>query len=264
MIRFVIVDDEPLAREGLRRRLQRDPELELVGEAADGAHAIELVRRELPDLMFLDVQMPGLDGFATLARLADDHLPLVVFVTAFDVHALRAFEVHAVDYLLKPLDDGRLADAILRVKHELGLADAATGPERVAQLLDAHAGLAESQSDSSLPAPPGRVAPLRRFVVRERGRFRLVPVEAVEWVESAGNYVQVHTAHGSHLVRMTLARAEARLVAPGFVRIHRSTLVRPERVESVQATGNGDFLVRLVGGRELPMSRRYRGRLLHE
>lgn len=246
-MRVAIVDDEPLAREGLRLRLACEPDVEIVGEAANGDAAVALVSARAPDLLFLDVRMPGGDGFATLARLAEVHLPLVVFVTAFDAHAVRAFEVHALDYLLKPVDDARLAEALRRAREELARAGAAVGPGRVAALL----------------ASPSRPAPeLTRFVVRERGRFRLVAVAAVRWIESAANYLELHTAAGTHLVRMTLAEAEAKL--PGFARVHRTLLVREDIVRSVVRKDSGDFRVLLDDGRELPMSRRYRGRLLAE
>ena len=244
-MRVLIVDDEPLAREGLRLRLVREPDVRVVGEAGHGDAAVALVAEQLPDLVFLDVRMPGDDGFATLARLAEVHLPLVVFVTAFDAHAVQAFEVHALDYLLKPVDDARLAEALCRARAELARADGATSPERVASLL------------GSPTAPEGE---LTRFVVRESGHFRLVPVTGVRWIESASNYLELHTAHGTHLVRMTLTEAELRL--PAFVRVHRTLLVRTDIVRSVVPNEHGDFRVRLDDGQELPMSRRFRERLL--
>ena len=244
-MRVLIVDDEPLAREGLRLRLAREPDVQVVGEAGHGDAAVALAAEQLPDLMFLDVRMPGDDGFVTLARVAEVHLPLVVFVTAFDAHAVQAFEVHALDYLLKPVDDARLAEALRRARAELARAEGSTSPERVASLLG---------------SPVAPESELTRFVVRERGRFRLVPVAAVRWIESASNYLELHTAHGTHLVRMTLAEAELRL--PGFARVHRTLLVRTGIVRSVVPNEHGDFRVLLDDGQELPMSRRYRERLL--
>ncbi len=262
MIRIVLVDDEPLAREGLRRRLEREVDVSIVGEAASGSDAIELVRSQMPDAIYLDIQMPGLDGFETLARLASIHLPIVVFVTAFEAHAIRAFEVHALDYLLKPIDDARLSESLRRVRRELALGEMSAEPERVARMLESRdpAAPADTGGEPALHAP-GATA-VRRFVVRDRGRFRLVPIEAVQWIESAGNYVQIHTAEGAELVRMTLANAESATRAAGFVRVHRSVLLRPESVRSIRATGNGDFVVVLSGGTEVPMSRRFRGALL--
>lgn len=244
-MRVLIVDDEPLAREGLRLRLAREPDVQVVGEAGNGDTAVALAAEHLPDLLFLDVRMPGDDGFVTLARLSEVHLPLVVFVTAFDAHAVQAFEVHALDYLLKPVDDARLAEALRRARTELVQAGGSTSPERVAALLGSPA------------APAGA---LTRFVVRERGRFRLVPVADVRWIESASNYLELHGTHGTHLVRMTLAEAELRL--PGFTRVHRTLLVRTDSVRSVVPNEHGDFRVLLDDGQELPMSRRYRERLL--
>ena len=219
MIRVAIVDDEPFAREGLRLRLSRESDVEIVGEAGTGEAAIDLVAREHPDLLLLDVQMPGLDGFQTLACMADVHLPLVVFVTAYDRYAVRAFEAHALDYLMKPVDDARLAEALQRARRALVAGAEAAEPARVA-------GLIAALEAASPAAPPGAPVPLSRFLVRERGRFRLLPVDDVRWIEAAANYVELHTAGGSHLVRMTLAETEARLSGQGFSRIHRGLLVR--------------------------------------
>ncbi len=253
MIRVVIVDDEPLAREGLRLRLQREPDLEILGEAADGSEAIDLVTRERPDLLFLDVQMPRVDGFAALEAMADSHLPLVVFVTAHDDYLLPAFDVQALHYLLKPIDDARLAEALRRARAEMARGELAKSPSRIARMLD----------ERGAAAAPGPAAPpLRRFAVHERGRFHLVPVAAVRWIVSAGNYIELHTGDGTHLVRMTLSTAERRLGAENFVRIHRTILVRADAVRTVRRTGNGDFQAVLADGQPLPLSRHYRDRLL--
>ncbi len=254
MMRVAIVDDEPLAREGLRLWLAREPDVQVVGEAGDGDAAVALVEREHPDVLFLDVQMPGPDGFATLARLADEYLPLVVFVTAYDEYAVRAFEVHALDYLLKPLDQGRLVESLRRARAELARGDAATSPGQVAELL--------STLGTPLPHAAAAPAPLVRFVTRERSGFKLVPVESVQWIESAGNYIELHAGRSIHLVRMTLAAAESRLGQADFTRIHRTLLVRTAGVKSVLPTEHGDYRVVLEDGHELPMSRRYRDRLL--
>jgi two-component system LytT family response regulator len=255
MIRVGVVDDEPLAREGLRLRLAREPDVEVVGEAGNGEAAVELVRGLTPDLLFLDVRMPVRDGFETLAKLAEVHLPLVIFVTAFDTYAVRAFEVHALDYLLKPVEDARLAEALRRAREELSRAEPSGAADRVASLLDS-AGASPTPGDAADPA----AAPLTRFVVRDRGRFRLVPVADVRWIVSASNYVELHTREGTQLARMTLAEAESRL--SGFKRVHRTLLVRESLVASVVPTEHGDFRLVLDDGTELPMSRRYRERLL--
>ena len=241
MIRTLIVDDEPLAREGLRLRLAREPDVQVVGEAGSGDAAVALALEHLPDLLFLDVQMPGGDGFATLARLGEAHLPLVVFVTAFDAHAVRAFEAHALDYLLKPVQDARLSEAIRRARVELSCEGGPGARDRIAALLE----------------PEGET--LTRFVVRDRGRCRLVPAADVRWIATAANYLELHTGNGTCLVRMTLAEAARRL--PGFARIHRTTLVRADLVRSIEPNGQGDFRVRLDDGHELTLSRRYRGAL---
>lgn len=258
MIRTLIVDDEPLARHGLRVRLEAQPDVELVGEAADGPAAVEAIRTLAPDLVFLDVQMPGCDGFEVLERVGGVHLPMIVFVTAHDDRALRAFEVHALDYLLKPWTEERFLESLRRARAEL--AAPAEQPER-ARLLQLLAALDAGRAD----APPGP-APAwpRRFTVRDRDRILLVRVDDLEAVEAAGNYVTLVTAGGRHLLRQTLAEMEAQLDPARFARIHRSTIVNVDRVREIRPDPHGDADVRLEGGATYRLSRAYRQRLLPE
>jgi two-component system, LytTR family, response regulator len=236
----VLVDDEPPARAKLRRFLEEDGRVTVVGEAGDGAAAVRLVEEAEPDLVFLDVQMPGMDGFEVLEALEVDPLPRVVFVTAYEEHALRAFEVRALDYLLKPVDRERFTRALDRA-----LEAAAPGATDARGVLSA---LAERR-------------PLERFLVRTRGRMVLVPVEDVDWIGAAGNYVAVHAGGQIHLVRGTLQELEERLPAERFVRIHRSSIVNLDRVREMHPWSHGDLMVVLEGGEELRLSRRYRDRL---
>jgi len=244
-VRTLIVDDETLARERLRQLLQDEPEIELLGECADGTEAVEVIQRQSPDLIFLDIQMPELDGFGVLQAMTSTPAPVVVFVTAHDKFALRAFEVHAADYLLKPFDRERfkkaLARAMDRVKHREGAAQQAQA-----------AVLAELK-------PPSR--PLERLAVKTSGKVIFVKLEDVDYIESAHNYVEVHVDKQSHLLRETLNSIEARLPAEKFVRISRSVIVHIERVKELQPLFYGEYAVTLHNGTRLTLSRRYRDRL---
>jgi two-component system LytT family response regulator len=239
-LRVVLVDDEPRAREKLRRYLAEDPRVRVVGEAGDGISAVRLVEEERPDLVLLDIQMPEMDGFDVVGALELDPLPRIVFVTAHDEHALRAFEVSALDYLLKPVDRERLSEAIGRA------VDQTSGPGPDPRVAVETAG-------------SGR--PLTRFLVRSRGRMHLVPVEDVDWIGAAGNYVELHVGTATHLVRGTLRSLESRLPEAVFARIHRSTIVNLDRVRALHPWSHGDLQVELSDGTELRLSRRYRDRL---
>jgi two-component system LytT family response regulator len=250
MIRTLVVDDEPLAREGVRVRLESERDVQLVGEAGDGPAAVEAIRRLLPDLVVLDVQMPGMDGFEVLARVADTCLPAVVFVTAYDRYALRAFEVHALDYLLKPFTAARLHGAIERVRREL-----ARDGDR--DDLAAVMGMIGAREPGAAPAEYAG-----RWAVKDGERYLMLRAEEVDWIEAAANYVRFHARGTSFLLRGTLAAVAATLDPRRFARIHRSTIVNIDRVREVRPEWHGDFDVLLAGGQVLRMSRRYRDALL--
>ena len=255
MIRTLIVDDEPLARDGLRVRLERESDVEIIGEAGDGPGAVEAIRSLHPDLVFLDIQMPGMDGFTILEQVAAEHLPIVVFVTAHDEHALRAFDVHALDYLLKPVADDRFLESLRRARAALEETPAVGMRERLAEALDAQAAAATA-------APATRPVVIRRFVVKERGRYLLVPAEEVTWIGAAGNYAEIHARGGAYLVRATIADLAARLDSARFARIHRSTIVQIDRIREIIPEWHGDFDVVMEDGTTLRMSRGFRDRLL--
>jgi two-component system, LytTR family, response regulator len=244
-IRVLIVDDEPPARAKVRRFLSTDPELQLVGEAGSGTEAVEAVEKLNPDLVFLDVQMPGLDGFGVLAELARDRLPAVVFVTAFDEYALRAFEVNAVDYLLKPFDLERFQTALQRARLRLRQHGAEELDRRLRALL-------------SEVRP--RAAPLQRLLVPAGEKQIVLDVSRIDWLEAEQNYVRLHVGSSSYLIRATLAGLEERLDPARFIRIHRSRIVNVEQVREIHPWSHGDQLVVLQDGTELLMSRRYRDR----
>jgi two-component system LytT family response regulator len=248
-IRALIVDDEPLAREGMRLLLRAMADVDVVGEAGDGIAAVRAIGTLRPDVVLLDVQMPGLSGFDVVAEASADHLPLVVFVTAYDEYALRAFEVHAFDYLLKPVNGVRLADAMARVRADL--ARGAPARERLVDVVD-------DVRRGKAAAPAHRM----RFAVRDRDRYVLVRATDLDWVDAAANYVRLNTRGHAFLLRMTLADMERQLDPREFVRIHRSTIVNTTRIKEIRPDAHGDYDVVLTAGHTLKMSRSFRERLL--
>ena len=239
-IRTLIVDDEPLARQRLRRLLEADPEIAVLGECGDGQQAVADLRELRPDLVFLDVQMPGLDGFGVLQVLGRDAPPAVVFVTAHDRYALKAFEVHALDYLLKPFDKGRFSAALERAKEQLRQGTSAALNERLQELLR---------------NAPGHHHGPERLMVKSGGRIYFVRVGEIDWVEAAGNYVRLHAGKEEHLLRESLTALERKLDPARFVRVHRSALVNLERIRELQPAFHGDYVIILQDGTELPLSR---------
>ena len=248
-LRVAIVDDEPLARRTIRRIVERDPRVEVVGEAF-GTRAVEMLRETRPDLVFLDIQMPGLNGFEVLEALESDRLPLVVFVTAYDEHALQAFEVRALDYLVKPYTDDRLDEALRRAKSVLASRDLEEARKRLLSLL------ASRSRPEAVPAHGSVQAALNRLALRDGSRTVLVRLDEVEWIEASGPYVQVHALEGRPLlVRKSLTHLEESLPPDRFFRIHRSAIVNLDQVSEVVPLSHGDYTVRLRRGTELRLSR---------
>jgi two-component system, LytTR family, response regulator len=252
-LRVLLVDDEPLVRRGLRAFLAAERGVEVVGEARDGNEAVAAVRTLAPDVLFLDVQMPELDGFGVLDALGPER-PAVVFVTAFDAYAIRAFEVHAVDYLLKPFDEPRFRTALDRVRERVAARRGGV-PAPDAGGLDARldALLVQLRGDGRVPTDW-----LARIAIRETDRVTYVPVGDVDWLEADDNYVRVHTRGGARLVRETLKSLESRLDPRHFARIHRSAIVNLERVRELRPTFNGEYVVVLATGARLTLSRGHR------
>jgi two-component system LytT family response regulator len=241
-IRVAIVDDEPLARAALRLLLATDPEVTVVGDC-NGVDAPALIGRERAELVFLDVQMPELDGFGVLAALPRDALPATVFVTAHDAYAVRAFEVHAIDYLLKPFDDARLFTALARAKQRL--TDRLTRPgaaasDQLLELLDARA---------------RRDTAIERLLVRTRGKVVAVRTVDIDWIEAADYYATLHVGGETHLVRQTLAELETSLDGRRFVRVHRRAIVNIDRVREIHPLFRGDCTLVLAGGTQVRLSR---------
>jgi two-component system LytT family response regulator len=245
-IRTLIVDDEPLGRERIRSLLGHDPDIEVVGECGDGRQAIAAIEDLQPDLLFLDVQMPEIDGFAVLEAIRPERMPSVVFVTAYDRYAVKAFEVHALDYLLKSFDRERFQAAVGRAKDRVRRA-------REGQVTDRIAGLLESLQE--------RQKFLTRILVRSSARIIFLPVDELDWAEAADNYVRLHAGKDAHLVRETLQAFARRLDPATFLRIHRSTLVNVNRIRELRPLFHGDYAVRLKDGTELTLSRRFRASL---
>lgn len=244
-IRVAIVDDEPLARERLRNLLGRDAEIEIVAEASDGRAAVKAIEKGEPDLVFLDIRMPGLDGFGVLDALRVPRLPVVVFVTAYDRYAVRAFEIHALDYLLKPFHRDRFEETLRRAKAAVrrGAADHLT---RVFGWLE--------------DARPSRRS-ARRFLVKTSGRVVFVRAEEIDWVEAAGNYVRLHVGAAAHLIRETMAKIESRLDPDRFARVHRGAIVNVDRIRELEPMFRGECAAVLRDGSRVTVSRGYRLRL---
>jgi len=252
------VDDEALAREAIRLRLKNEPDIEVVGEASDGADAVEMIRTLQPDLAFLDVQMPLLDGFEVIEKVSSEHLPIVVFVTAYDKYALKAFETHALDYLLKPFTARRFHAAIDRARLEVAKAGDHETHQRLIELLDGRR--ARQRRDNR--EPEAGAGYLARFAVRHNQRMVLVKVADIDWIESSANYAHLHTSRANYVVRMTMGELERRLDPTRFARIHRSTIVQVDRIQDIVAAWHGDFDVTLQDGTVLRLTRNYRDRVL--
>ena len=253
-IRAIIVDDEPTARRGVRLLLERDQSVDIVGEAAGGAEAADLMRREKPDLAFLDVQMPGCDGFEALSKIGADAAPAVVFVTAYDEHALRAFEVNAVDYLLQPYDDTRFSAALQRAKEEVRRRQADQVNARLTQLLDYLQQNGERNGAKQQSAGD-------RILIKSSGEIFFLKAEEIDWIEAEGDYMKFHVSGRTHLMRETMARLEARLDPKRFIRIHRSTIVNIDRLRKLSPSFAGEYAVILHDGTKLKLSRGYHERI---
>ena len=260
-LRTLIVDDEPLARDGIRMHLSREPDVEIVGEAADGVQAVEAIRALRPDLVFLDVQMPEVDGLQVVERIGAARMPPVIFATAYHQHAVRAFELHAVDYLLKPVTEERIRAALNRARLRLATRSEEELTVRLEALLDDLRSLRAQAAGAPEPAPaPKRYATW--ISVASRNSTQLVRVEDVDWFEAEGNYVRLHVGKVTHLIRSTLRAMGEQLDPATFIRIHRSTIVNVNRIREIQPWFGGDYIALLHDGRQLRVSRSHREQLL--
>jgi two-component system, LytTR family, response regulator len=244
MIRVVLADDEVLARQKLRQFLREEPDMEIVGEGATAMETIELVHVVKPELLFLDIRMPGMDGFDIVGELnacSDCRMPRIIFTTAYDQYAVRAFEIHAADYLLKPFTQERFRSAAQRVRQQL------SGPATIPETTNGR--------------PKDTIAYTTRIVFKSRGRILFLPVSEIRWIAAEENYVRICTETDTHLLRETMAHLEERLDPQMFLRVHRSSIVNLQYVKEVRTEPSGDFSVVLMNGQKIAMSRSYRSRV---
>ncbi|MEM0954173.1 MAG: LytTR family DNA-binding domain-containing protein [Pseudomonadota bacterium] len=258
-LRTIIVDDESLARRGLRLRLENDKRIDIVAECCNGAEALAAVSELAPDLMFLDIQMPGMDGFGVVSKLQNDVMPLVVFATAFDEFAVDAFEVNAIDYVLKPIDDSRLESAVARAsrayeQRELG--------DQKRNLMSACMQLTGASAAAVETIARGEAAAYSdKLSIRDGDEISLVRVADIDWIDAAGDYMCVHADSVTHIMRSTMKQLEALLNPVQFLRIHRSTIVNVDRIARAQSLSNGEYMLTLEEGTQLKVSRSYRDRV---
>lgn len=259
-IRTILVDDEPLALRGLAIRLEPFEDIEIVGEARNGREAIKAIKADRPDLVFLDIQMPGLDGFGVIKGLIGTQLPIFVFVTAYDQYALGAFDAHALDYLLKPVDEARMTEAINRVREHIRQR---TAIEQNARLVD----LIENMDDPPETALSAILEETtvsegesfdKQLHIKDRGRITIVDVNNVDYIDAAGDYMCIHEGQKTHILRETMKTMEAKLDPARFRRVHRSTIVNLDRVTELRPHANGEYFLILEGGGELKVSRTYK------
>ena len=251
----LIVDDEPLARRTIRDLLAEHPDIEIIGECNNGLEAVAFMEERLPDLLFLDVQMPGMDGFETLARIKPERIPAIIFVTAYDQYALQAFEVHALDYLLKPFNDERFLDAVRQAKAQIELKEINKVSQSLLNLLGERNLLQRENPGAS------RKSSLNRFMIKTRGRVIFVEAAHVDWISADDYFIKLHVGDKTHLLRMSMNELEEKLDPKMFTRIHRSTIVNFDRVKELRQTAGGDYVVVLKAGPALKISRGRRERL---
>lgn len=251
-IRALIVDDEPIARRGIRKHLQNETHVEIIGECANGREAIAAVEKQKPDLVFLDVQMPLMDGFEVVEAIGAKNLPVIVFVTAYDEHAIRAFEVNALDYLLKPVDGERFQKTLARAREQISGSETKQLEQKLTALL---------RSLEELKAESQQATYVERVVIKEAGRVFFVRVAEIHWISAHGNYVQLHAGRETHLLRETMDSMESKLDPRKFLRLRRSTIVRIECIKELHPLFKGEYAVVLKDGTRLQSSRRYRKNL---
>jgi len=245
-IHAVVGDDEPLARERIRNLLSREFDVEIVRECCDGREVLKALEELTPDLLFLDVAMPELDGFDVLNSIQKNLTPVVIFTTAYDTYAIRAFDANALDYLLKPFDEGRFRKALARAREHIEIRRKTEPDEQALRIMN---------------DKDGKRGTMDRLVFKSSGRILFIQTDEIEWVEAAGNYVNVHVGKESHLLRETMTMFESRLDSQCFLRIHRSIIVNSDRIREVQPCNGSEYVVILKNGKELSLGRTYRDRI---
>lgn len=262
-LRAIVVDDESLARKGLKLRLDQIEGVEVVQECVNGREALDSVVQLQPDVIFLDIQMPGMSGFDVISNMQQEDMPLVIFVTAFDQYAIEAFDVHAVDYLLKPIDDERLRCAVERARSHLVHKDAVTDKQRLLELIISITGKSELSVSQLLRDYSGVKSYPDRIAIKDGGETTRVPATDIDWVDAAGDYMCIHANDETHIMRITMKELEQQLDPAIFQRVHRSTIVNLDRVTKVCSHMNGEFYLVLSNGAKVKMSRSYKDKVKH-
>ncbi|HEY9402869.1 MAG TPA: LytTR family transcriptional regulator DNA-binding domain-containing protein [Pyrinomonadaceae bacterium] len=264
-IRALVVDDETLAREALLVMLGDDPDIEVIGECRNGREAVTVIREQSPDVVFLDIQMPEMDGFQVIEEVGAERMPLTVFVTAYDKHALRAFEAHALDYLLKPFDHDRFNAALQRAKTFVRQQKLGEISESLFAMLQdmklKTGGESSTDADHRKPERAAQKEPIDRVVIKSGGRIYFLKIEEIDWVEGAGDNLSLHSGSQTHLIRETMGNFHAKLDSQKFLRIHRSTIVNIERIKDIRPLFKGEYVITLTSGKRLKASRGYRREL---
>ena len=259
-ISVIIVDDEPLALRGLKLRLAEFPEIDIIGEASNGREAVKLIKQEQPDLVFLDIQMPGLDGFGVVRALIGAPAPLIVFVTAYDKYAIDAFEANALDYLVKPVEEERLKDALHRAREVLKSRAAASRESRLVELL---ASLSDDERDRikeliNDPSWADKERYPERLSFKDGSKVVMLNADDIEWIDAAGDYMCIHASGKTHIIRETMKTLQQRLDPSRFQRVHRSAIVNVGKVKELHPHSNGEYFLILENGSELKLSRSYK------
>jgi two-component system LytT family response regulator len=258
----IIVDDEHLARRGLAMRLQQLPEVDVIAECSNGHEALQAVAQHNPDLLFLDIQMPGIDGFEVVERLQADGMPMVIFVTAYNEYAVDAFKIHAIDYVLKPIEDDRLHEAVQRALQHREQENSSAGKERLVKLIMSMTGesaagieaMVESVDKSTDSWP-------EKITIKDGNDIQFIRVADIDWVDAAGDYMCVHASGKTHIMRITMKQLEGMLNPVAFLRVHRSTIVNNRCITGAQTLTNGEYLLNLECGAQLKVSRSYKDRI---
>lgn len=258
----VIVDDEHLARRGLSVRLQQLPEVDVVAECANGQEALIAVAQHNPDLLFLDIQMPGMDGFEVVEKLQGDDMPMVVFVTAYNEYAVDAFKVHAIDYVLKPIEDDRLHEAVQRAMQHQRQEESSEGKEKLVKLIMSMTGETAASVEAMADTNGSSVENWpEKITVKDGSDIQFIRVADISWVDAAGDYMCIHAAGKTHIMRITMKQLEGMLNPAKFLRVHRSTIVNSRVIVGAQTLSNGEYLLNLEGDTQLKVSRSYKDRI---
>ena len=259
----VIVDDESLARKGLRLRLSEFEDIRIVSECANGKEALQAVTEFMPDLMFLDIQMPGMSGFDVVSQLQQDNMPMIVFVTAYDEYAIEAFDVHAIDYLLKPIDPNRLKQAVERARNQQQHQAAVVEKQHLLDLVIGITGKSETSVAQLLKDHTGIASHADKIAIKDGGQTALVLTRDIDWIDAAGDYMCIHANNETHIMRITMKDLETRLDPSVFQRVHRSTIVNLNQVTRLCSHMNGEYYLVLANGQSVKMSRSYRDKVQH-